>query len=209
MVAAALWLSTLALSFGQTVANFSFETPTLSLDSFLYNPIGATWSFLGDSGIIHSPGGGFFGPPAPDGVQYAFLQSAGTQGAFSQTISFTLSGTYRLSYWVAGRSNNGHGAAGDLTYQVLLDSLVIGTDSTTSAQPFTLRTFDFVASSGSHILSFNAASNGGDNTAFFDLVTIQIVPEPPVGVLMLSGLCGLVFVRLLRNRKISSDNALT
>ena len=209
MAAVAIWLSTVALSVGQTVANFSFETPTLSANSFLYNPIGATWSFLGDSGIINSPGEGFFGPPAPAGVQYAFLQSAGTQGAFSQTISFTLSGTYRLSYLVAGRSNNGHGAAGDLSYQVLLDSLVIGSDATTSAQPFTLRTFDFVASSGSHVLSFNAVSSGGDNTAFFDLVTIQIVPEPPVGALMLSGLCGLLFVRVLTNRKISSDNALT
>ena len=207
MVAAALWLSTLAS--GQTVANNSFETPALGTNSFLYNPIGATWSFLGDSGIINSPGEGFFGPPALAGVQYAFLQSAGTQGAFSQTISFTLSGTYRLSYLVAGRSNNGHGAAGDLSYQVLLDSLVIGIDSTTSAQPFTVRTFDFVASSGSHILSFNAVSSGGDNTAFFDLVAIQIVPEPPVGVLMLSALGGLLFVRRLRNRKISSGNGLT
>src|SRR5260221_3037742 len=124
--AAAIWLATLAFSFGQSVANSSFETPALSSNSFLYDPSGATWTFVNNAGIINAPGAGFFGPSAPDGSQYAFLQSATTPGAFSETITFTLSGTYRLSYFVAGRANDGEGATGDLSYQVLFDSLVIG-----------------------------------------------------------------------------------
>jgi len=198
--AAAIWLATLAFSFGQNVANSSFETPALSSNSFLYDPSGATWTFVNNAGIINAPGAGFFGPSAPDGTQYAFLQSATTPGAFSETITFTLSGTYRLSYFVAGRSDNGEGAAGDLSYQVLFDSLVIGSDATTTAQPFTLRSFDFVASAGSHTLAFEAMPDSADNTAFFDVVSIQVVPEPAVGILMLSSLAGFFFVRAVRRR---------
>src|SRR2546430_69783 len=123
---AAIWLTAIASAVGQIVANGSFETPALSSNSFLYDPSGATWTFLNNAGIINAPGAGFFGPPAPDGNQYAFLQTATNPGTFSQTITFTLSGTYRLSYLVAGRADNGEGATGDLSYQVLFDSLVIG-----------------------------------------------------------------------------------
>jgi hypothetical protein len=210
---AAIWLGTAAVSFGQTVANSSFETPALSSDSFVYDPSGATWTFLNNAGIINAPGGGFFGPSAPDGSQYAFLQSATNPGAFSETITFTLSGTYRLSYFVAGRSNNGEGAAGDLSYQALFDSLVIGSDSTTTSQPFTLQSFDFVASSGIHTVTFEAMPDGADNTAFFDLVSIQPVPEPTVNVLLLSSVSGFLFVRVARRRRqyerINTGNALT
>ena len=200
--AAAIWLGLLASSFSQNVANGSFETPVLSLNSFLYDPDGATWTFLDNSGIISAPGAGFFGPPAPDGNQYAFLQSADNAGAFSESIVFTLPGTYQLSYLVAGRSDNGEGAAGDLAYEVLLDSTIIGNDATTTGQPFTLRSFDFVASSGSHTLTFEAVTNGADNTAFFDLVAIQAVPEPTVSVLLLSSVSGWLFVRAVKRSLI-------
>jgi hypothetical protein len=206
--AAAIFLSAVAFSLGQSVANSSFETPLLSSDSFLYDPSGATWTFLNNAGIISAPGAGFFGPAAPDGNQYAFLQSAGNPGAFSQSITFSLPGTYRLSYLVAGRSDNGEGAAGDLAYQVLLDSTVIANDATTTGQPFTIRSFDFVASSGSHIMTFEAASNGADNTAFFDLIGIQAVPEPAVGVLLLGSLSGFLFVRAVKRcHRINSGSA--
>ncbi len=193
--AVAIWLGALASSFGQSVANGSFETPLLISNTFLYDPSGATWTFLNNAGIINAPGAGFFGPLAPDGNQYAFLQSANNPGAFSQSITFSLPGTYQLSYLVAGRSDNGAGAAGDLAYEVLLDSTVIANDATTTGQPFTIRSFDFVASSGSHILTFEAVPNGADNT------TIQPVPEPAVGVLLLSSLSGFLFVRAVRPRR--------
>jgi hypothetical protein len=206
--AAAIWLGALASSFGQSVTNGSFETPLLSANSFLYDPSGAAWTFLNNAGIISAPGAGFFGPLAPDGNQYAFLQSAGNPGAFSQSITLSLPGTCRLSYLVAGRSDNGEGAAGDLAYQVLLDSTVIANDATTTGQPFTIRSFDFVASSGNHILTFEAVPNGADNTAFFDLIGIQAVPEPTVGVLLLSSLSGFLFVRAVKRRhRINNGSA--
>ena len=207
--AAAILLSAVASSPGQSVANGSFETPLLSLDSFLYNPTGATWTFFNNAGIISAPGAGFFGPTAPDGSQYAFLQSADGPGAFFQSIVFSLPGTYRLSYLVAGRSDNGEGATGNLAYQILLDSTVIANDATTTGQPFTVRSFDFVASPGGYTLSFEAVPDGGaDNTAFFDLIGIQAVPEPTVGVLLLSSLSGFLFVRAARHRhRINSGSA--
>jgi hypothetical protein len=198
--AATVWLGALVSCFGQSVANGSFETPVLSSNSFSYDPGGATWTFLNDSGIINAPGAGFFGPPAPDGNQYAFLQSADNPGAFSQSIVFSLPGTYQLSYLVAGRSQTG-GATGNLAYEILLDSLVIGNDATTTGQPFAVRSFNFVASSGSHTLTFESVPNGADNTAFFDLVAIHPVPEPAVGVFLLSSLSGFLFVRVVRGRR--------
>src|SRR5437763_6490375 len=162
---AAIWLTAIASAVGQIVANGSFETPALSSNSFLYDPTGASWTFSANAGIINAPGGGFFGPPAPDGAQYAFLQSATAPGAFSQTINFSLSGTYLLSYLVAGRSDHGAGAAGDLSYQILLDSTVIAIDSTTTGEPFSARLFQFTATAGDHTLTFEVAPGAsGDNT---------------------------------------------
>ena len=186
---------------GQIVANGSFETPNLLSNAFQYDPSGATWLFTANSGIINAPGGGFFGPAAPDGAQYAFLQSAGAPGAFSESIDFTLAGTYQLSYLVAGRSDNGQGAGGDLNYQILLDSTVIATDTTNTAQPFTAQLFPFTTSAGSHTLSFEVApGSSGDNTAFFDVVAVQPVPEPRSAVLFLSGL-----ITIAATRRISSQ----
>jgi hypothetical protein len=181
----AIWLCALSQSNAQNVTNGSFETPVLAPDSFFYNPSGATWVFTADSGIISAPGAGFFGPAAPDGSQYAFLQSANSPGAFSQSINFTLAGTYQLSYLVAGRSDAG-GPAGDLSYEILLDSTVIATDMTNTAQPFTARLSQFTTTAGSHTLSFQVAPRStGDNTAFFDRVAIQ-VPEPGTILLLLT-----------------------
>ena len=139
-------------------------------------------------------------PPAPDGSQYAFLQSATAPGAFSQTINFTLSGTYLLSYLVAGRSDNGAGAAGDLSYQILLDSTVIAIDATTTGQSFTTRVFQFTATAGDHTLTFEVSPDStGDNTAFFDAVAIQ-VPEPRTDVLLLSFASLVPLARVLKRR---------
>jgi hypothetical protein len=182
-----------------TVANNSFETPALAPDGYQYDPGGATWLFVQNSGIINAPGDGFLGPPAPDGSQYAFLQTAGNSngdGAFSQSINFSLAGTYELSFMVAGRPNNGAGAAGDLPYEVRLDSTVIGTDTTISAQPFTTRSFVFTTSAGNQTLTFEVSAGAtGDNTAFFDAVTIQAVPEPRAAMLVILGLLAGVVAR--------------
>ena len=198
-LAVVIWVGLCALSQAnaQTVSNGSFETPVLPLNSFLYDPSGASWNFTANSGIINAPGGGFLGPTAVDGDQYAFLQSATAAGAFSETINFSLSGTYLLSYMVAGRSDNGLGATGNLSYQIRLDSTVIATDATTTAQLFTAEVFQFTTTAGNHVLTFEVAPDSiGDNTAFFDRVSIQ-VPEPTTIVLLLTFA---PFVRAIRRR---------
>lgn len=192
-------LCVLKIGHAQIVGNGSFETPDIPADSFQYDPSGATWIFSGSSGIIDQPGDGFFGAPAPDGTQYAFLQfDPETPGVFSQTITLSLAGTYRLSFMVAGRPVNGGGAGGDLPYQILLDSTIIASDATTSGQSFTTRVFDFFATSGSHTLTFEtAAGASGDNTAFFDTIFVQQVPEPSSAALLLSALIALAVRRIL------------
>lgn len=196
----AIWLCTLSQSNAQTVSNGSFEAPALAPDTFSYNPLGALWIFSANSGIINAPGGGFFGPPAPDGNQYAFLQSATAPGAFSESINLTLSGTFLLSYLVAGRSDNGLGAAGNLSYEILLDSTVIATDATTTGQSFSSRLFQFTAGAGNHTLTFEVSPGAtGDNTAFFDSVSIQ-VPEPGIALLVLTFGPVVPLVRAIRRR---------
>ena len=201
--AAAIWLATIASGVGQIVTNGSFETPDIPSNTFLYNPSGAPWVFTGSSGIIDAPGGAFFGQPAPDGSQYAFLQFDPTNaGVFSETITLSLSGTYQLSYLVAGRPDNGAGATGNLPYQILLDSTVIFSDATTTGQPFTGKVFNFFATSGSHTLTFETApSASGDNTAFFDMIAIQAVPEPGTAALFLTGLVAAAVTRQIRMRR--------
>lgn len=196
----AVWLCALLDAGAQTVINGSFETPDIPSNSFLYNPNGATWVFDANSGIIDAPGSGFFSQPAPDGSQYAFLQSGGALSSFSQTINFSLPGTYLLSYLVAGRPDNGGGAFGNLSYQILLDSTVIATDSTTTAQPFTSKAFQFTTTAGDHTLTFAVAPGStGDNTAFFELVAIQ-VPEPATILLLLTFAPVLPLARAIRGR---------
>ncbi|HEX4639479.1 MAG TPA: PEP-CTERM sorting domain-containing protein [Chthoniobacterales bacterium] len=203
-VALGLFVCVCAFDVGnaQIVANGSFETPDIPSNSFVYDPSGASWIFTGSSGIIDSPGAAFFGPPAPDGSQYAFLQfDPMTPGVFSETITLSLDGTYRLSYVVAGRPSNGGGAGGDLPYQIRLDSTIVASDATTTGQPFTARVFDFFATSGTHTLTFETAPGAsGDNTAFFDSVAIQPVPEPATAALFVSGLLAVVATARRKNQ---------
>jgi hypothetical protein len=195
-----VWLCALSQSSAQIVTNGSFETPSLPPDSFSYDPSGATWVFSAHAGIINAPGDGFAGPPAPDGSQYAFLQSVNASGSFLQTINFSLSGTFLLSYLVAARPDNGQGAAGNLNYEIRLDSTVIATDATVTAQPFSARLFQFTADVGSHTLTFEVSPGAtGDNTAFFDSITIQ-VPEPATALLLVT------FAPVLISRAIKRRN---
>ncbi|HJT45873.1 MAG TPA: PEP-CTERM sorting domain-containing protein [Chthoniobacterales bacterium] len=189
-ISSAVWFCALALSSAQTVDNGSFETPAQPSDSFAYDPSGAGWTFTNFAGIINAPGGGFFGQNAPDGNQYAFLQSSTAPGSIAKSITFSLSGTYQLPYLIAGRRDNGGGALGNLTYDIVLDSNLIGSDSTTSGQAFTARSFEFSVGSGVHTLTFEAlpSKSNGDDTGFIDLVAIQPVPEPDTTALLMIAL---------------------
>jgi hypothetical protein len=169
------------------VDNGSFETPDIADSTFQFNPTGGTWNFLGVSGVIDSPTP-YNAPPAPFGFQVGFLQthndSSAFFGSFSQTITLPSSGTYVLTYQDAGRAFGcpTQPVCGELSYEVLLDTTVIGDLATTSGQLFTPRMLTFVAGAGAHTLTFRVDPDQatGDHTAFFDGISIVPLNEPPV-----------------------------
>jgi hypothetical protein len=135
---------------GAPVANASFETFTapLNFGNYGYNPAGATWNFLGSSGIAAS-GSGFDNPnPSPDGGYVAFLQT--TRGSYStgpfipstisQTLPGALSGSVRVRLKLAQRTNT---TSADQGVRVYLNDVVLATFAPggSSFQLYTTNTF--------------------------------------------------------------------
>jgi hypothetical protein len=157
------------------VADGGFETPVVGSgpNAYRYNPTGSPWTFMGSSGV--SGNGSLFtngNPNAPEGSQVAFLQQNGT---ISQAINFA-AGTYTLSFLAAQRQNY---QASFQVFDVEIDGSVVGTftPAGTSYSPYTTASFTVTASS--HIISFVGLNpNGGDNTAFIDAVSVQLVSSP-------------------------------
>src|SRR5579872_3629342 len=80
------------------IPNNSFEVPGLGAGNFAYDPAGATWAFVGNSGIAAN--GSVFGYlPAPDGVQEAFLQTNTASNSFSETITSVAAGDQIRFSW--------------------------------------------------------------------------------------------------------------
>jgi hypothetical protein len=144
-----------------------FELPTLNPNTFQYHPSGTPWTFSNSAGVAanNSPFTAS-NPVAPQGNQVAFLQQVSTM---SQSVNFT-AGTYALSFSAAQRG----GAVNAQTFQVLVDSTVLGTFTTlTSTTYVTLSTSPFTVTNGAHTILFRGTnSNGGDNTVFIDQVLI-------------------------------------
>lgn len=189
------------------VTDGGFETPALPHGTYVYNPTGSAWNFVGFSGIIHE-NTDWPAPTAVDGSQIAFLQVMTNPSAssISQDVMIPSTGWYTLTYHSAGRSRPGH--PGDVGFDFLLGNVKIGSGSTYSGQPFTKHSFDFFASqSGIANLRIVATSFAGiDSTAFFD--KIEIVPEPS-SVTLLSVVAltlGSKRIRQLVKRKVKSSN---
>ena len=199
-------LSTLAVfvaaplsAHAQIVGNGSFEAPVIGTNSYVYNPTGGSWTFLGGSGVINNANSAFNTPSAaPDGQQVAFLQySSGMPASrITQSINLASAGTYRLTFFDAGRNNFGC-CTGNTTFDVLLGNRVLATKTTVSGQGYGLQTVDFAAAAGTYDLAFafDAVQPAGDNTAFLDAVQISplatTTPEPSTWALMGAGLMGL------------------
>ena len=97
-------------------------------------PTGSPWTFAGNSGIAANNSGFTAGnPPAPEGVQVAFLQNT---GSFSQSVADWAAGSYTLNFYAAQRGNF---QASRQDFQVLVDGVVVGTftPSGTSYQSYT------------------------------------------------------------------------
>jgi len=161
------------------VSDGSFESPAIIPTSWVYNPGGSPWTFLGNSGIT-SPINIFSLQPAPAGNQVAFLQTDVTPsnfGSFSQTIFLPTTGPYTLSYLDAGRHQGGN-FGGNVNYEVWLGSTLLANMATVSNQPFTPQSIPFAATTGFYLLEFRISASQlvGDNTALFD--SVSVIPAP-------------------------------
>ena len=146
--------------------NGGFEVPNLG-GGFQYAPAGATWVFTGAG--ISGNGSGFTSgnPPAPEGVQVAFLQGSGSQVAQSANIA---AGTYTLSIRAAQRGNF---QSGTQVLQVLVDGVPVGQFQPPSTAYTNYQTPAFtIATTGSHTLSLAGIGAGSDFTAFVDDVRL-------------------------------------
>ncbi len=163
------------------ISNFGFETPVIS--TYQYNPSGGSWTFTAQSGAngsgISANGSAFnsSNPNAPQGVQVAFVQGAGT---ISQTFTGLLAGAvYQITFSAAQR-NNIYGQQTGQTWQLQVDGTTIGTYAPSeSAQSYANYTATFTASAASsHTIAFvGTDANGGDNTIFLDNVRLSLSPS--------------------------------
>jgi hypothetical protein len=153
----------------QLISDAGFEQVPVGAGQFQYRPAGSPWTFTGSAGIAGNHSGFTSGnPPAPEGVQVAFLQGT---GSFDQSVAGWAAGTYTLSFSAAQRGNH---QASRQDFSVLVDGVVVGvfTPSGTSYQSYT--TTAFSVSTGSHTIEFRGLdSAGGDNTAFIDQIVVS------------------------------------
>jgi PA14 domain len=151
------------------VGDAGFEQVQVGSGHFQYRPSGSPWAFSGGAGIAGNNSGFTSGnPPAPQGVQVAFLQAT---GSFSQAVAGWAAGTYKLTFRSAQRANH---QASRQDFSVQVDGVVVGTftPSGTSYQSYTTAAFSVAA--GAHTITFRGRdSAGGDNTAFVDAVSIH------------------------------------
>lgn len=181
------------------VADGSFETAACSPGWFTYNPASTPWTHVDGSGVTEPPSP-FGSPPPPSGFQVGFLQTRLAPphlSAFFQSITLPAASSFTLTYLHAGRDYAGY--TGNVTYEILIDSTVISSQSTVTGLPFTPVSIPFTASPGAHTLTFrlHAMTALGDNTAFFDDVDISFVPTP--GGATLAGLAGALALRRRRH----------
>ena len=148
------------------IQDSGFESPTTS--TYIYNPTGSPWTFLGGTGVATN--GSLFtsnNPNAPQGSQVAFLQNLGT---ISQGVVLG-AGNCVVSFQAAQRVTSGNN---DQSFHVLIDGVVAGTFQPTTSTYQSYSTGSFAVSAGNHLLTFQGLIASGDETAFIDAVTISI-----------------------------------
>jgi hypothetical protein len=196
------------------IADGGFELPVLPPGTFVSDPTGTPWTYFSGAGVINNAPV-WPVPPAVEGSQVGYIQSAGgSVGSFSQSITLPSTGTYKLDFWIAGRSGPS-GEGGDLPFDIRIGGTLIGLGATTTGQPFREHVIVFEAPAGTAELLFQGhepvpdLNPFHDNTAFFDAMSITAVPEPFSITLLGIGAVGFVivanqssvFIQQSRNRR--------
>jgi hypothetical protein len=154
----------------ESVKDLGFEQFVVGNGQFQYNiPATEPWSFAGGAGISGNDSGFTGGnPPAPEGLQVAFLQRT---GAFSQVVADWAVGTYRITFKAAQRGNQ----PSNQDFQVLVDGKAVGAFRPSGKSYVGYSTSAFVISDGGpHTITFQGLDGaGGDNTAFIDDVELE------------------------------------
>ncbi|HEV7746081.1 MAG TPA: RHS repeat-associated core domain-containing protein [Pyrinomonadaceae bacterium] len=154
-----------------SVVNNGFEAPVVGGGNFQYGPTGGTSAFAGGTGVSGN-GSAFTGanPPAPAGLQVAFVQGGNTS-IISQSVSGFESGkSYSVQFKAAQRAG-----AGGQDFDVYLDTTLLGTFTPPSTSYTQMATAAFTTTAGAHTLKFVGRDTaGGDRTAFVDDVALTI-----------------------------------
>ena len=104
----------------------------------------------------------FGNPPAPQGVQVAFIQEA---ASFTQSVANWAAGSYVLNFDAAQRATS----ASQQDFNVLVDGDVVGTFTPSGTSYQTYSTTTFTVTAGTHTIKFQGLNSaGGDNTVFID-----------------------------------------
>jgi hypothetical protein len=149
-----------------TIANSSFETPSVGAGGYQYNPTGGSWTFSSNSGI-QANGSAWGAATAPSGVQTAFLQGGGGLGSISQSVTFS-AGAYTMSFDAAMRSGQTQ------PIKVSVDGTSVGTYTPSSNNFGLITTAPFTVSAGSHTITLAATDSTGDKSSFVDAVSISV-----------------------------------
>ena len=152
-----------------SIGDRGFEQVVVGAGQFRYDPTGSPWAFSGGAGISGNNSGFTSGnPPAPQGVQVAFLQGT---GSFTQSVTGWAAGSYVLTFDAAQRGNFG---VSRQNFNVLIDGSVVGTFTPSGTSYQSYSTVAFTVTAGTHTIKFQGLdSAGGDNTAFIDAVSIS------------------------------------
>jgi hypothetical protein len=156
----------------RTIGDAGFEQVSVGAGRFQYRPTGSPWTFTGSSGLSGNGSGFTAGnPPAPEGMQVAFLQQA---GSFRQIVAGVAAGTYQISFMAAQRGNY---QASKQDFLIRVDDQVVGSFTPAGTAYAGYATATFALTAGEHTITFvGVDSAGGDNTAFIDAVSLDRIP---------------------------------
>jgi hypothetical protein len=153
--------------------NASFETPALSNNGTLASPVGASWTFAGNAGLVRAATGQFVGS------QYAYLSNSGTtasRGSATQMVNFPTAGQFHLRF-LAGRNNATANSVGVSVGGAVVDVGVSPRNRGTATleswwtQPFT------IAAPGNYEIKFEQTSTTSGSIVYLDQVTVGSLPN--------------------------------